>query len=117
HEIVEHPELVARGGRKETLTVFFSDIAGFTTIAEQTDPTTLVTDLNEYLDEMSKVVFSHDGTIDKFIGDAIMAFWNAPLPQSDHAARACLTALDYLAKLEELNARRIAKGKSPFHAR
>ncbi|OGL66415.1 hypothetical protein A2856_01835 [Candidatus Uhrbacteria bacterium RIFCSPHIGHO2_01_FULL_63_20] len=116
-ELVERPELVVRGGRKRTVTVLFSDIAGFTSIAERTDASELVEQLNEYLDAMSAVVYRHDGTVDKYIGDAVMAFWNAPLPQEDHAARACLTALDSLAALDDLNARRARRGQDPLHAR
>ncbi|TAK03648.1 adenylate/guanylate cyclase domain-containing protein [Patescibacteria group bacterium] len=116
-ELMEHPERLQLGGEKREMTVLFSDIAGFTTIAESLDAVDLVAQLNEYLDAVSSVVLAHDGTIDKFIGDAVMAFWNAPLPQADHAIRACRAALAYKARLGELNAKRAQRGLPPFHAR
>jgi adenylate cyclase len=96
---------VQLGGDKRVLTVLFSDIRGFTTISEKLDPHVLLELLNEYLTPMTDIVVSdHQGTLDKYIGDAIMAFWGAPTPQPDHALRACraaLTMLERLAKLRE----------------
>ena len=91
--LIDHPELASPGGREEICTVFFSDLAGFTTISEKLSPPVLVELINEYLEVMSRTVLDHGGTIDKYIGDAVMAFWNAPMPQADHAVRACSTAL------------------------
>jgi adenylate cyclase len=91
--------------------VMFADLRGFTSFSESLDPETLVHLLNEYLNIMSDIVFKYDGTIDKYMGDAIMAFWGAPQHQPDHAALACRTALEMVAALEELNARWMALGR------
>jgi adenylate cyclase len=91
------------GGEKRVLTVLFSDIRGFTTISEKLDPHVLLELLNEYLTPMTDIVVSdHQGTLDKYIGDAVMAFWGAPTPQPDHALRACRAALSMLEKLAKL---------------
>jgi adenylate cyclase len=109
-EIVRRPELLRLGGEKRDMTVLFSDIRGFTTFSEQLDPQELVTLLNEYLTAMTDVVYRYDGVLDKYMGDAIMAFWNGPVPQPDHARRACLTALDMLETLHTLHDRWRARG-------
>ena len=101
--ITMEPELLRLGGEKKELTLLFSDIAGFTTVSESTTPEELVKLLNEYMDEMSSIILDHGGTIDKYIGDAMMVFWNAPLDQSDHAVRACRAALKMQERLSELN--------------
>lgn len=103
--VSERPELLALGGDKRELTVLFSDIRGFTTISEGLEPEALVDLLNTYLGAMTDLVFASDGTLDKYIGDAIMAFWSAPVAQPDHAARACRTALDMITTLRELGER------------
>jgi adenylate cyclase len=90
------------GGRTRPMTVFFADLAGFTSLSETMAPTALVELLAGYFDEMSTVIAAHRGTIDKFIGDAIMAFWNAPADEPDHAACACATALAFQHKLEAM---------------
>jgi adenylate cyclase len=100
--VSERPEMLALGGDKRELTVLFSDIRGFTTMSEQLEPEALVELLNEYFGKMTDVIFSYDGTLDKYIGDAIMAVWGAPVPQPDHAARACRTALGMVAGLTAL---------------
>ncbi|MBI4577562.1 MAG: adenylate/guanylate cyclase domain-containing protein [Planctomycetes bacterium] len=92
------------GGASQEITIYFSDIAGFTTISESLDPEVLVRVLNEYLTEMSDIILRHGGTLDKYIGDAVMAFWGAPVPQEDHARRAIEAALecrDALARMRE----------------
>jgi adenylate cyclase len=93
------------GGETREMTVLFSDLRGFTTLSHRLEPRLLVELLNEYMTAMTEVVFRHDGVLDKYIGDAIMAFWNAPADQPDHARRACATALDMVATLEALCAR------------
>ncbi len=94
------PEL---GGVDKELTVFFSDIRGFTTLSESMTPQELVQILNRYLTAMTDIILAHDGTLDKYEGDAIMAFWGAPLPQKDHALRACRSALEQMKALQHLN--------------
>ncbi len=88
------------GGERRDLTIMFSDLRGFTTISEGMDPKTLSQFLNEYLTAMTDCVFENQGTLDKYIGDAVMAFWGAPIPQEDHILRACQTACLMQKKLE-----------------
>lgn len=101
-QIQNDPSMLKLGGAKVDLTVLFSDIAGFTTISENFKPEELVGFLNEYLGEMTDIIMKRQGTLDKYEGDAIMAFWNAPLPQHDHALNACLAALENQKKLAAL---------------
>jgi adenylate cyclase len=101
-EILADPSHLELGGRKEIITVFFSDVRGFTTISEKLDPRALSDLLNSYLTPMTRLVFEHKGTLDKYMGDAIMAFFGAPIHYSDHAAHACRCALAHLKKLKEL---------------
>ena len=98
------------GGEVKDLTVMFSDIRDFTTLSEGMTPDELVHLLNEYLSAMTDILFENLGTLDKYIGDAIMAFWGSPYPQQDHAYRACCCALEMTARLEELNRNWTAKG-------
>jgi adenylate cyclase len=113
-QILKDPESLKLGGEKKVLTVLFSDIRGFTGMSESLPPEGLVHLLNQYLTEMTRVVFRHDGTLDKYIGDAIMAIYGAPLPQEDHPLRACLTALDMMEELRLLQARWSAEGRPPI---
>ena len=92
-------------GEVRPLTVFFSDLAGFTTLAEGKAPDELVHFLGEYLDDMSTIIAGERGTVDKYLGDGIMAFWGAPVPLADHAARACVAALRCQRRLAEYAAR------------
>jgi len=98
-KLLQHPEQLQLGGEEKTLSIFFSDIQGFTTISEGLTPTELTSLLNTYLTAMTDVIHESGGTIDKYEGDAIIAFWNAPLEQSDHAQRAVGAALHCQAKL------------------
>lgn len=98
-EMLKNPEKLKLGGEKKDLTVLFSDIRGFTTISEGLSPSELVHLLNEYLTEMTKLVFKFEGTLDKYMGDAIMAIYGAPLNLPDHPARACNTAIEMMRKL------------------
>lgn len=113
--VSEHPEMLKLGGDKRELTVMFSDIRGFTTLSEDLEPEALVELLNEFLGAMTEVIFSHDGTLDKYIGDAIMAVWGAPIAQSDHAAGACRAALGMVARLHELAAQSVQRGLPPLN--
>ncbi|PYY03373.1 MAG: hypothetical protein DMG64_08140 [Acidobacteria bacterium] len=99
------------GGESQELTVMFSDIRSFTTISEGLTPDELVRLLNEYLGEMTDILFKRWGTLDKYIGDAIMGFWGSPFPQNDHALRACACALDMRTRLQQLNMKWDAEGR------
>ena len=101
-QIVENPDMLQLGGEKREMTPFFSDIQGFSTISEGLTPEELVQLLNEYLTAMCDIVSSYHGTIDKFEGDAIIAFWGAPLELPDHATIACHAAIDMQKKNEEM---------------
>ncbi len=114
-ELLKNPDLLQLGGAKKEITVFFSDIRGFTSISEKLDPEQLVKLLNEYLTAMTNIVMEHEGVVDKYIGDAIMAFWGAPLPQEDHAIRACQTSLDMITELEKLRKKWIKEGYPELH--
>jgi len=100
--IIENPDLLQLGGEKREITSFFSDVAAFTSVAEELSPEDLVNLLNDYLSEMTEIILSSGGTLDKYEGDAIIAFWNAPLEQPDHALRACRAALKCQMRLEEM---------------
>ncbi|MDE2489349.1 MAG: adenylate/guanylate cyclase domain-containing protein [Elusimicrobia bacterium] len=102
--LAKNPGAVELGGETREMTFHFCDVRGFTTISEQFDPHGLTEFINRFLTPMTQIVLDHDGTIDKYMGDCIMAFWNAPVPVPDHARRACAAALAMHAKLAELNA-------------
>jgi len=99
----ENPEGLTLGGEDRELTILFSDIRGFTTLSERLAPTELTGLLNNFLTPMTDVLLRREATIDKYIGDAIMAFWNAPLEITEHPQKACLAALDMVSALERLN--------------
>lgn len=109
-EILAHPKNIELGGKKTNLTVFFSDVRGFTTISEKLDPRALSDLLNSYLTPMTEIVFKNQGTLDKYMGDAIMAFFGAPIAYKDHAKYACRASLQSLKKLFELQRQYEAKG-------
>ena len=94
NELLRSPEKLSLGGKREKVTVLFSDIRNFSTMSEKMTPEQVVAMLNEYFTEMVNVVLKYDGTVDKFIGDAIMAVFGAPIKHNDDAKRACLTALE-----------------------
>ena len=106
--------LKAEVGSKENLTILFSDIRGFTSISERLAAEQVVELLNGYLREMVDVIFKHEGTLDKFIGDAIMAFWGAPIRTSDHAMQTVLAAFDMRRQLKVFNQELAAKGGFPL---
>ena len=110
NEILADPENIELGGKKMELTVMFSDVRGFTTISEKLEPRALSDLLNSYLTPMTNLVFANKGTLDKYMGDAIMAFWGAPVHFKDHAKHAARCALQMLVKLKELQAEYRAKG-------
>lgn len=105
-ELAKHPEKLKLGGEMKDLTVLFCDIRGFTTISERFNAQQLTTFINRFLTPMSNVILSHKGTIDKYMGDCIMAFWNAPLDDPHHARNGCLSALKMFEALDQFNAER-----------
>ena len=113
-EIVKNPDRLKLGGEKREVSILFSDIRGFTTLSESLTPEELVRLLNEYLAPMTRIVMEEKGTLDKFIGDAVMAIYNAPLNVAGHAGRACRSALAMLDRLGELNAEFGARGLPPL---
>ena len=116
--LAEHPEAVRLGGEQRTLTLMFCDIRSFTTLSEGLSAVELTAFLNEYLTPMTDVVLGEMGTVDKYMGDAIMAFWNAPLDDPAHAAHAVRAALAMRRTLVELNRRwaeRAAESGRAFH--
>lgn len=112
-ELIERdPEKYIRtGGEMKELSILFSDIRGFTTISEKLTPDELVQLLNEYFGQMTEIVFDTNGTLDKYIGDAIMAFWGSPYPQEDHAFRSCSCALQMVRGLVKLNQKLQSAGR------
>lgn len=116
-ELMAKPDLLRLGGTKQDLTVLFSDVAGFTTISEKLTPEELVDFLNHYLGAMTDIVMKYEGTLDKYIGDAIMAFWGAPVPQQDHAIRACKSALEMVEVLKKMLEQWRLEGKPDIWAR
>ena len=115
NEMLKNPDKLKLGGEKKELTVLFSDIRGFTTISEQMSPETLVKFLNEYLTVMTDIVFKYNGLLDKYMGDAIMAVFGAPLDQKDHSLKACLTALEMMEELKRLKERWESQGMPPLN--
>jgi adenylate cyclase len=110
-QVLANPSLAELGGTRRDMSVLFADIRGFTSITEKGDPQELVSQLNEYFSRMVDHVFAHRGTLDKFVGDMIMALFGAPLDDPDHAEHAVQTALAMLAELERLNHRWAARGR------
>ncbi len=101
--ITKDPSKLALGGEKRDMTAFFLDLAGFTTMSEKLSPEELTAMLVEYLSAFTDVIMKHDGTVDKYIGDCIVAFWNAPLDQADHRKRGVLAAIDCQNEMTRLN--------------
>lgn len=97
--ILDDPSRLKLGGERREMSIFFSDLQGFSSISERLQPDELITLLNEYLSDMTDIILEEGGTLDKYEGDAIIAFWNAPIDQPDHAQRACRTALRCQQKL------------------
>ncbi len=113
-ELSENPEAMALKSENKTLTVLFSDVRNFTTISEGLDPEELTALMNEYLTPMTGLIFRHRGTIDKYMGDAIMAFWGAPLDDPEHARNALQAAMAMLQELRVLQTRFADKGWPPI---
>ena len=114
HEMAKNPELIDVTGEAREMTVLFSDIRGFTQISEGLDPKQLTQMMNEFLTPMTKIIHEHRGTIDKYMGDAIMAFWGAPLKDDNHAQNALNAALQMNAAIKGINEKFAKKGWSPI---
>ena len=117
-ELTKNPDKLRLGGEIRDLTVLFSDIRSFTTISEGLTPRALIQLMNDFLTPMSDVVMQNRGTIDKYMGDAMMAFWNAPLDDAQHARNACNAALQMQKALEKVNdaikEKALKEGKEPL---
>ncbi|MFH1701809.1 MAG: adenylate/guanylate cyclase domain-containing protein [Nitrospirota bacterium] len=116
NELTKNPDMAKLGGDRREVTVLFSDIRGFTTFSEKHAPEEVVSILNEYLTAMTEIIFRWEGTLDKFVGDEIVAFWGAPLPQENHAELATRCALNMVEKLKELSEKWLNEGKVPLEA-
>jgi len=116
-ELIRNPQMLKLGGERRIATAFFSDIKSFTTVSEGLSPEELVAQLNEYLSAMTAIVFAHQGFLDKYEGDAIMAVFGVPVPLQEHAVNACRAALEMQRRLVDLRRKWQAEGKPQFHAR
>ena len=114
HQLLSNPSLAVLGGARREMSVLFSDIRGFTTVTERGNPEELVSQLNEYFSKMVDIVFKHHGTVDKFVGDMVMALFGAPVDDPAHAEHAVAAAVDMVHELGELNRKWIAEGKVPL---
>lgn len=112
--LVRHPEMANPSGRKERLTIFFSDVRGFTGMSEKMEPQDVQRLLSEYFHEMTCILFKYGGTLDKFMGDGLMAFFGNPEPQPDHARRAVFTALEMQDAVARLNRQWLTAGRQPI---
>jgi adenylate cyclase len=110
-EVLKNPDLLHLGGTNRNVTVFFSDIANFTTISEGMQPEDLISQINDYLSEMTEIIMELGGTLDKYVGDAIVAYFGAPLDLEDHAAKACEASLRMRERLPRLHEKWKAEGK------
>jgi adenylate cyclase len=117
-QLAQSPEKLVLGGEEREMTIMFSDVRGFTTISEsyKHDPQGLTKLMNRFLTPLTNVILARKGTIDKYMGDAIMAFWNAPLDDKEHQLNACEAAVDMLERIDELNKQRELEAKEGGHA-
>ena len=115
--LVKNPDKLSLGGERREMTAYFSDVASFSSISEKLTPDQLVALLNEYLTDMTDIISKYDGTVDKFEGDAIIAFWGAPLDQPDHALKCCLATIEMQNLMKEIRARFAEEGKPVFNVR
>ncbi|MBT4362888.1 MAG: CHASE2 domain-containing protein, partial [Desulfobacteraceae bacterium] len=116
-QLMDTPEKLELGGEKREITAFFSDLQGFTSISEKLSPEELVELLNEFLTEMTDIILEYEGTVDKFEGDAIIAFFGAPNELENHANTACLACIDMQKRMEELRVRWKAENKPELKMR
>ncbi|HUF23813.1 MAG TPA: adenylate/guanylate cyclase domain-containing protein [Vicinamibacterales bacterium] len=111
-QLIANPELAQLGGKRRDMSVLFSDIRGFTTVTEKGEPEALVAQLNEYFSRMVAIVFRRQGTVDKFVGDMVMALFGAPLDDPQHAEHAVEAAVEMVKELGELNRKWAAEGRT-----
>lgn len=116
-DLVKDPEKLVLGGEEREMTAFFSDIAGFSSFSEKMTPTELVNALNDYLTSMCSIIVDLEGTIDKFEGDAIIAFWGAPAVQAEHAKLACFGSIDMQRAILEISDRFVKEGRPAISVR
>lgn len=116
-EIISNPKKLSLGGVRKEMTVLFADIAGFTSISEKIQPDELSHLLNNYLTRVSRIIFKYNGVIDKFIGDAVMAFWNAPLDDTQHALNACKAAVEVKDECKRMSEETKDENFVPFSVR
>ena len=116
-QIAQSPEKLKLGGEQREMTIMFTDVRGFTTISEtfKHDPQGLITLMNRFLTPLTNVIRARKGTIDKYMGDAIMAFWNAPLDDKEHEVNACNAAVEMLERMEEVNKEREEEAREAGH--
>ncbi len=107
-QLIEHEKALITGGERKNMTILFSDISGFTTITESMTVEEISNYLTEYFEIFTKIILNSQGTIDKYIGDSVMAFWNSPVPVISHPVKACEACLNFIAETKN------AKGKNPF---
>jgi adenylate cyclase len=113
-ELLKNPDLASLGGQRREVTILFADIRGFTSYSENKPPEEVVTRLNTYLNEMTVLVFKHGGTLDKYLGDGLMAVFGAPLALENHAGKAVACAMEIQREVEKLNGEWSAKGQQPL---
>ena len=111
-QLLQHPEIAELGGKRREMSVLFSDIRGFTSVTEKGNPEELVAQLNDYFSRMVEIVFRHHGTVDKFVGDMVMALFGAPLDDPQHPEHAVAAAVDMVKELGELNRKWAAEGRA-----
>ncbi|HLF93845.1 MAG TPA: adenylate/guanylate cyclase domain-containing protein [Planctomycetota bacterium] len=116
-KILKNPDALSVAGERKMLTIFFMDFAGFTAMSEKVEAAEMVKLISEYHNEAAEEIFRTDGTVDKYIGDAIMAFWNDPIAQEDHALRACLSAVGAQKRLREMAVKMKERGLPEMRAR
>ena len=116
-QVIANPSLLKLGGERREITAYFSDVAGFTTISEKLTPEEVVSLLNKYLTAMTDIILENGGTVDKYEGDAIVAFFGAPIPYADHAIRCCNAAVDMQNALNSLRQKWMDEGYPAINVR
>ncbi|MBN2381118.1 adenylate/guanylate cyclase domain-containing protein [candidate division WOR-3 bacterium] len=113
-KVLAEKDLAHLEGDRRVISILFADIRGFTRLSQNMTPEEIIAMLNQYFAPVIEVIIKNEGVLDKFIGDGFLAFWNAPLPQKDHALKACKAAIEIKKALSALNAKRGAEGKQPI---